>query len=221
MKTKAEIIFQERILYLKSFLPSGSSILDFGCGKGIFVKIAQKFGYQAFGYDIDSKANADFYSLKEIPNHFFDAVVCFDVIEHVDDPPKILKNIRQKLKPNGLLFITTPNRLGLAGRIIKNKFWGLTPGGHKNVFSLSQMENLLKSAGFKIIEAKTDIIAWWYLTKIDWLNRFINKIVFLIFSPFKKLLFRLNLGDSIQIIARCVNRKPLPVWQKKTVVKFN
>jgi len=219
--TKSEKIFRRRVCSLKSFLPPGTSILDFGCGEGIFVKIAQKFGYQAFGYDIDSKANADFYSLKEIPNHFFDAVVCFDVIEHVDDPKKILKNIRQKLKPNGLLFITTPNRLGLAGRIIKNKFWGLVPGGHKNVFSLFQMENLLKAADFKIIEAKTDIIAWWYLTEINWLNCFINKIVYLVFSPLKKLLFRLNFGDSIQIIARCVNRKPLPVWQKKIVVKSN
>ena len=201
-KTKGEIIFRERIHYLKPFLPPDASILDFGCGEGIFVKIAKKFGYQAFGYDIDPHAVVDYYSLREIPNHFFDAVVCFDVIEHVDDPQKILKNIRQKLKPNGLLFLTTPNRLGLAGRIIKNKFWGLTPGGHKNIFSLSQMENLLKNNGFKIIEAKTNIIAWWYLTKINWLNCLINKIVFLIFSPWKKLLFRLNLGDSIQILAK-------------------
>jgi len=202
MKTKGEIIFRERVRYLKKFLPPGASILDFGCGQGIFLKIAQKFGYQAFGYDIDPKANADFYSLKEIPNRFFDAVVCFDVIEHVDDPQKILKNIGRKLKSNGLLFLTTPNRLGLAGRIIKNKFWGLVPQGHKNVFSLSQMENLLKATGFKIIEAKTNLIAWWYLTKISWLNRFINKIIYLFFSPFKKLLFHLNLGDSLQIIAR-------------------
>ena len=201
MKTKGEIIFRERVRYLKQFLPPGASILDFGCGQGIFVKIAKKFGYQVFGYDIDPKAAADFYSLKEIPNHFFDAVVCFDVIEHVDNPQKILKNIRQKLKPNGLLFLTTPNRLGLAGRIIKNKFWGLVPQGHKNVYTLSQMEGLLKTAGFKIIEAKTNLIAWWYLTKINWLNRLINKIVYLVFSPLKKLLFRLNLGDSLQILA--------------------
>jgi len=201
MKTKGEIIFRERIFYLRQFLPVGTSILDFGCGQGIFVKIAQKFGYQAFGYDIDPKAAADFYSLKEIPNHFFDAVVCFDVVEHVDNPQKILKNIRQKLKPNGLLFLTTPNRLGLAGRIIKNKFWGLVPQGHKNVFTLSQMEGLLKTAGFKIIEAKTNLIAWWYLTEINWLNRLINKILYLVFSPLKKLLFRLNLGDSLQILA--------------------
>lgn len=210
MKTKGEIIFRERIFYLKQFLPPGSSILDFGCGQGIFVKIAKKFGYQVFGYDIDPKATADFYSLKEIPNHFFDAVVCFDVIEHVDNPQKILKNIRQKLKPNGLLFLTTPNRLGLAGRIIKNKFWGLVPQGHKNVFTLSQMEGLLKTAGFKIIEAKTNLIAWWYFTKINWLNRLINKIVYLVFSPLKKLLFRLNLGDNLQILASASG-----------VVKFN
>ena len=210
MKTKGEIIFRERIFYLKQFLPPGSSILDFGCGQGIFVKIAKKFGYQVFGYDIDPKATADFYSLKEIPNHFFDAVVCFDVIEHVDNPQKILKNIRQKLKANGLLFLTTPNRLGLAGRIIKNKFWGLVPQGHKNVFTLSQMEGFLKTAGFKIIEAKTNLIAWWYLTKINWLNRLINKIVYLVFSPLKKFLFRLNLGDSLQILASASG-----------VVKFN
>jgi len=202
IRTKGEIIFRERFCYLKPFLPSGASILDFGCGQGIFVKITRKFGYKAFGYDIDPQAMADYFLLKEIPDCFFDAVVCFDVIEHVNNPSKLLKNIRQKLKPNGLLYITTPNRRGLAGRIIKNKFWGLVPQGHKNVFTLSQMKNLLKANGFKIIEAKTDIIAWWYLTKIDWLNCLINKIVYFIFSPWKKLLFRLNLGDSLEMLAR-------------------
>jgi len=207
MKTRAETIFRERIYCLQPYLSKNASILDFGCGKGIFVKLAKKFGYQAFGYDIDPQASVDFYSLKEIPNRFFEAVVCFDVIEHVDNPPQLLEDISKKLKINGLLLITTPNRLGIAGRIIKNKFWGLTPGGHKNIFTISQLQKLLKTTGFKIIQTKTDIISWWYLTKISWLNRLINKIVFLILFPWKKLLFRFNLGDNIQILARFYLKK--------------
>jgi 2-polyprenyl-3-methyl-5-hydroxy-6-metoxy-1,4-benzoquinol methylase len=202
MKTKAEVIFLERIHYLQPYLSKNALILDFGCGRGIFVRLAKKFGYQAFGYDIDPKVSADYYSLKEIPNRFFEAVVCFDVIEHVDNPQKLLKDISKKLKINGLLLITTPNRLGITGRIIKNKFWGLAPGGHKNIFTISQLQKILKKAGFKIIQTKTDIISWWYLTKISWLNRLINKIVFLILFPWKKLLFRFSLGDNIQILAR-------------------
>ena len=42
-------------------------------------------------------------------NNFFDTILMFHVLEHLDDPVKTLKEIRRILKPNGKLIISTPD----------------------------------------------------------------------------------------------------------------
>jgi 2-polyprenyl-3-methyl-5-hydroxy-6-metoxy-1,4-benzoquinol methylase len=41
-------------------------------------------------------------------NNFFDVVTAFDVIEHVKDYKKAIKNIFRVLKPNGIFLLSTP-----------------------------------------------------------------------------------------------------------------
>lgn len=41
----------------------------------------------------------------------FDVVLCFQVIEHIDDDHSLLKEIHRVLKPGGVLLMTTPNRI--------------------------------------------------------------------------------------------------------------
>lgn len=201
---KADITYSQRLAYLSSRLQSKALILDIGCGNGIFLKKAQKADYRAFGYDIDEMVPADYHSLTKIPNHHFDAITCFDVIEHTPDPIKFINGIKIKLKSKGLLLLTTPNREGIAGKIIKNKFWGISPNGHQKVFNLPELENLLKKSGFAIIEVKTDTLAWWYLTQNTFFNRIINKAVYLILSPFANFFFSHNLGDNLQVLSAII-----------------
>jgi 2-polyprenyl-3-methyl-5-hydroxy-6-metoxy-1,4-benzoquinol methylase len=44
------------------------------------------------------------------PDDSFDAVVCFEVIEHVDDPDRVLDEFARALRADGLLIISSPNR---------------------------------------------------------------------------------------------------------------
>jgi 2-polyprenyl-3-methyl-5-hydroxy-6-metoxy-1,4-benzoquinol methylase len=39
----------------------------------------------------------------------FDLIICFEVIEHLEDPLKAIKNLRDKLKKDGILICSTPN----------------------------------------------------------------------------------------------------------------
>jgi 2-polyprenyl-3-methyl-5-hydroxy-6-metoxy-1,4-benzoquinol methylase len=50
----------------------------------------------------------------------FDAVVSMDVIEHVTEPLAWVKQALRVLKPNGLLFLTTPNYGSRSLRVIEN-----------------------------------------------------------------------------------------------------
>ncbi len=44
----------------------------------------------------------------EIPHEAFDAVICFDVLEHVPDPPAMVKQIASYLRPGGRLYVSAP-----------------------------------------------------------------------------------------------------------------
>jgi len=59
---------------------SFGSVLDYGCGKGHFIKFAQEAmpGLRVEGFDVAS----DEYAV--LPKDVFDMVVCLDVMEHVE-----------------------------------------------------------------------------------------------------------------------------------------
>ena len=64
--------------------------------------------------DISSETGADvIWDLNVIPypfnNDVFDTIECFDVIEHVDNIPRVMQECSRILKPNGVLQITTPH----------------------------------------------------------------------------------------------------------------
>jgi 2-polyprenyl-3-methyl-5-hydroxy-6-metoxy-1,4-benzoquinol methylase len=46
--------------------------------------------------------------LGEIPSAGFDAVTCFDVLEHVPDPPAVVRQLASYLRPGGRLYVSAP-----------------------------------------------------------------------------------------------------------------
>ena len=57
----------------------------------------------------------------------FDAVVFLQTIEHVVDPPAVLRHFRDVLKPGGVVYVSTPNVLTLAppGAVKSDNPWHL------------------------------------------------------------------------------------------------
>lgn len=78
----------------------------------------------------------------------FDVVVCFEVLEHIppEDSEKMLQNLRDVLKDDGLLFISTPNKsIYDIGAFTKD---------HVNELRHDELLALLRNAGFDILEVK-------------------------------------------------------------------
>lgn len=102
---------------IRSRLPPKARILDFGCGVGDFVAgLAQD--YQVEYIDVPGAITTQFLKwrlkdrkleAKEIGDmgKGYDAILCFDVFEHLPNPIRLLKTFSRRLKPKGLLFITT------------------------------------------------------------------------------------------------------------------
>lgn len=111
-KLRAKISF---IKYLKSPLNSYStkSVFEFGCGLGQNIYLTKK---NSVGYDT-SKFALKFCkkkgikvtnNLQELKGKKFDVVLCCEVLEHLENPLKALKQMYSKLEDEGKLILLLP-----------------------------------------------------------------------------------------------------------------
>ena len=100
----------DRFLQQKAGHPLRGALLDVGCGDGAFVAYCSEQGLRARGIDIADGVDFETDKLR-FPDHSFDIVTMFSVIEHIKDPSNILTEVRRVLVKNGLLVIITPNVL--------------------------------------------------------------------------------------------------------------
>lgn len=112
---------------LKKEIPENGRVLDVGCGNGVISRHLGQFGYDVLGIDISQKTIDVARSKNNLPNVRFeaisaealtaqgekyDAVICSEVLEHLDHPEKLLRVIYDTIKDNGLLVVTVPNGVG-------------------------------------------------------------------------------------------------------------
>lgn len=109
------------------FKISGDLLLDLGCGfGGRTLAFQERLGGTCIGVDIDPRASIAGLHLTEsmgtraclfatavaeflpFTDNSFDAVLCYDVMEHVQDLTKTMAEIYRVLKPRGLLFTVFP-----------------------------------------------------------------------------------------------------------------
>jgi SAM-dependent methyltransferase len=106
-------------------LVAGRRVLDAGCGVGYGTAMLANAGAaEAVGVDISRRAvevaaaaapaNAHFLvgDVHELPfdDRGFDVVICFEVIEHVQDQDDVIAELARVLAPDGVLAISSPNR---------------------------------------------------------------------------------------------------------------
>ncbi len=150
-------------------------ILDIGCATGIFLKICKDEGWDTYGVEISNFAGEfarKTYDLKifigelyktKYKSNFFDVTTGWDLIEHVEDPVKLLEEIKRILKPGGYIALETTMVDSLlfiiadiVYRITFGKFKKLVeiayPIHHANHFSRKTLETILKKLDFKIVK---------------------------------------------------------------------
>jgi len=201
-----EGLHEDMLAAVQKYMPGSGRILDVGAGSGAFSLRLNDHGYDVLGVDtsraawkassiafVESDANALPASLKEQ----FDAVCCQEVIEHVENPWHLLRQLKETLRPGGFVFLSFPNIESFASRL---RF--LATGqfvmfgrrelsiGHINPVSVFEMTVISESLGLSI----RDILAAGYLPLMDftslhprqWLWNLGRVVVFLIARGHKR-----------------------------------
>ncbi len=77
-------------------------------------------------------------------SHHLDSVVCFNVLEHIEQDEKALKNIFNFLEPRGRLLLLVPSHPWLYGSLDQHL-------GHHRRYGMRELKNKLETAGFRVI----------------------------------------------------------------------
>jgi 2-polyprenyl-3-methyl-5-hydroxy-6-metoxy-1,4-benzoquinol methylase len=154
------------------FLPAGASrFLELGCGEGAFsAAIKQRFDAECWAMEYNSVAaekaarvldrvlvgDADQH-IDELPDHYFDAIVCNDVLEHLAYPWVTLERLRPKLRAGGVVVASIPNIrfLPALSRIIFNRDFPLDDDGifdrtHLRFFTRKSIRRMFNTAGYEL-----------------------------------------------------------------------
>lgn len=169
-------MFSKRIQLISKFKSTGK-LLDVGSGRGEFLSVCSQNGFEVEGVEPSNglaSYSVDTYNL-DIKNGIisdlnedstFDIITLNHVLEHVEDPKQMLKEISIRLSEDGLLFMEVPNTESLFLKIIdfyyriKKLNWSsrlspLHPPFHKFGYNKKSMRFILNNNGFEVVKIGT------------------------------------------------------------------
>lgn len=148
-----------RLKLLSKLVPKGARVLDAGCASGDFLQVA-KGSFLLSGMDISTAAievakarhpdlaprlwagRVEDIAADRGP---FDAIVLWDVIEHVWDPVATCHSLFEHLAPNGLLLLSTPDAGAMTARLMGKRWAFMIPPEHLGLFSRRSLRHLFET----------------------------------------------------------------------------
>lgn len=151
---------KRRIAYLKDAI-NNKRVLDFGCGPGGFMLKAKSVTKTIIGIELETRLQKHY-----VDNHLevvqnmeaisaeqkFDLITAFHVVEHLEQPAEMLRQLSFLLAPGGKIIIEIPSANDALLTLYKSKpfseftYWSC----HLFLFNAANLKLLAKKAGIKL-----------------------------------------------------------------------
>jgi ubiquinone/menaquinone biosynthesis C-methylase UbiE len=165
----------------------GKRILDIGCGPGLYFDSVMTVCSPSFYMSVDCSAGyinqmaqkiaghpnceamqldiMDSEQVRNLYEYAFDYVLCFDVLEHIEDDEKALRNIRELIQNTGSghLFLRVPALQSIFGENDKSI-------GHYRRYSLQLLKSLLERCSFAVksigYQNFVGVVPWYIIGRV-------------------------------------------------------
>ena len=156
---------KQKLKLISSYVSRGT-MLDYGCGTGMFLNVCKNDGWETYGMEPDDNARKmsiekglDVFSDKDkvsnrIADKKFNAITLWHVLEHVTDMEATLSFFKSKLNDDGVLIIAVPNHVSYDAQYYKEFWAAYDVPRHLHHFDINSMTSLVEKAGFKFQESK-------------------------------------------------------------------
>lgn len=163
------------------WVPPSVRVLDIGCGFGEALGYHQSRGCSVWGVDADD-------NIRRVGEHFgfnvqvglfdpacyapgfFDVITLDQVIEHVQDPLRTLRDIASVLAPGGVVIISTPFAGGWGARLFGRRWINWHTPYHVQFFTPRSMQVAAAQAGLQLERSRCRTSSSWL--HYQWLHLF-------------------------------------------------
>ncbi|MWK33600.1 methyltransferase domain-containing protein [Actinomadura sp. J1-007] len=153
----------------------GERVLDMGCGAGRHAFELYRRGADVVAFDLDEDELAGvekmFGAMRlegevpeeasaatvrgdaldlPFPDGHFDKIVASEVLEHIPDDMRAMRELMRVLRPGGRLAVTVPSWLPERVCWALSEDYHTAPGGHVRIYTRAELEAKLKSIGFEV-----------------------------------------------------------------------
>ena len=183
------ISLKRKLRLINSLSLEEKNLLDFGCGTGDFLQIAQQNNWIVSGIEpndearkiANSKTNNSVYNTEQLlkfPKHSFDVITLWHVLEHLPNLEEHVSILKSFLKENGSLVIAVPNYKSYDAHYYKNFWAAFDVPRHLWHFNQESVSKLFLKENMKVIKTLPMKFDSYYVSllsekyKSGWMNIF-------------------------------------------------
>lgn len=138
------------------------SVLDVGCGHGIFLDVIRNIAERTAGMDVDihlkphllERGHEYYPNWPDEEVEKFSRIVLFNTLEHIEDPVSFMKEASKRLTADGKVMIGVPNAADFMVDVVEEYIPFFYRKGHLYYFSMDSLRYVLVKAGYQIISEK-------------------------------------------------------------------
>lgn len=190
IKLLGKISFSRRLKLIEKYKPPGNRVLEIGCANGKFLnqlpsyfdKSGNEINEEGHSYIQKHFKNIKLYSEKMDRQDLkgfgtkFDIILMWHVLEHIENPKELLKNLSQLLNEKGVFIFEVPNRDSMGFCLTRKEWFFMDAPRHLFHYNRRSLQSVLKSFDFEIIGCFGNAFDYFHDLSFSLCKRFRTKI---------------------------------------------